>query len=89
MRGWNDLIGTSQFWCLIVGIVLGILIAWRFARALERFRDAVGHALHHWQRAHEFVVYARDGIGSLLATGAVFLLTLVALGGLVYWKVAG
>lgn len=60
------------------GFVGGVLAAWRFTRRLERFRDAVQHVFHHWNRAREFVRYARNGVFAMITAGLVFLLIIGA-----------
>lgn len=80
-------VDNGLFWGLVIGFFAGGLAAWRFARLLERFRDAVRHAVHHWQRATEFVRFARDNVGGMLIAGVSLLAGVAGIGLLVYLRV--
>ena len=84
-----DRVPSTLFWGLAVGWVLGVWTAWHFARYVERLRDAINHARHHFERAKDFVGYARNNVVGFVASGATFSLILGAVGWLVWLRVSG
>lgn len=89
MESLIEQVPPMLFWGLIVGWVLGALTAWRFARHLERLRDAVRQAKHHYRRAADFVTYARSNVASMLYAGGFFVAVLGVVGWLAWSRVAG
>lgn len=84
-----DKIPMSYFWTGLVCFVLGMMATWRVARYVERMHDAVRHAKHHYERALDFVRYARNNIAGLALTVVVFAATLGVVGWLVVARVTG
>ena len=89
VRELIDSVDGGFFWGTLLGLFAGALISWRFARTLERFRDAVRHAVHHWQRAIDFWSHARDNIGALIVGGLGMLALVAALGALAWMRATG
>jgi hypothetical protein len=84
-----DRVPAALFWGLVAGWVFGVWTAWRFARYVERFRDAVNHARHHYARAIEFVRFAKSNVVGLVMASGVFLVVVGGVGTLVWMRVTG
>ncbi len=84
-----DQVPAAVFWSLVVGWVLGALSAWRFARVLERMRDAVRHAQHHYRAALGFASHARGNVVAMVYALAVFAGVLGVVGCLAWARVTG
>lgn len=88
----GDLVGSVDpglFWGLVCGWVLGGLTVWRFARYVERFRDAVRHARHHFARSVEFVRFARSNVAGMVAASALVAVSAGVIATLVFMRLSG
>jgi sterol desaturase/sphingolipid hydroxylase (fatty acid hydroxylase superfamily) len=82
-------IPMSYFLTACISFVFGIMTSWRFARYVERMRDAVRHAKHHYARALDFVSDVRNNIAGLALTAAFFGLIAVGIGWMVVVRITG
>lgn len=88
----NELVGKipgDVFAAFVVGTAFGVTVAWRFTRALARFRDAVNHARHHWLAALGFARFARENVTAIVTGGATLALALSLVGLAVFLRVSG
>lgn len=84
MRDLINRIPADVFWSLVIGWLAGGATVWRFARHVERFRDAMRNARHHWERAIDFYRYARNNVFGLIAASIIVLAVIGAIGTLAY-----
>lgn len=84
MQDMINQIPADVFWTAVVFWFVGAATVWRFARYVERFRDAVSHAKHHWDRAVDFYGHARNNVVGMAAASVVVLGVLFAIGSLAY-----
>jgi hypothetical protein len=89
VRDLINRIPTDIFWALVAGWFLGGATVWRFARYLERFRDALRHARHHWERSMDFYRFATSNIAGMIAASVVVLCVLGFIGTLAYVRATG
>jgi hypothetical protein len=89
MRDLINMIPADVFWSLVAGWFLGGATVWRFASYVERIRDAIRHAKHHWERAADFYRYATSNIAGLLAASVLVVAVLGGIGVMAWMRATG
>lgn len=87
MKELAALIPPGVLAAFVVGFLLGGVAAFRFARRLERFREAVWQAKNHVRKAADFYAFSREHLGALVAAGLFGVVLAGGVGVLVFVRV--